>query len=86
MGLISAQLTLSMDKNTDHRVNGLLRGNGTPPPGECPVTSVECCLLCLGDVCRHRFRCKVELFLVAEKHICCQVQDRRKVKGYNIQF
>lgn len=37
------------------------------PTGECPVTSVECCLTCLGDSCRHRFRREVELFLVAEK-------------------
>jgi len=56
------------------------------PTGECLVTSVECCLTCLGDGCRHRFRREVELVLVAEKHICCQVQERRKLKGYNIPF
>ena len=56
------------------------------PTGECPVTSGECCLTCIGDDCRDRFRRAVELFLVAKKHICCQVQERRKLKGYNIQF
>jgi hypothetical protein len=54
--------------------------------GECPVTSVECCWTWVGDGSRHRFRCEVELFLVAEKHICCQVQEGRKLKVWSCEW